>query len=284
MKKTLLDLSMNLLNKLTLVFVATLLCSCAMAQDLNIRRGGGGGTGTVDTNNFGVNGFINYGYTKDVIKNVGVDSYDITTNDTTISYIGPVGGELQLPDPATCNGRWLNIVNTSGFDLSLVCADRVIIAPDYTGSGTLQIVMPTGRSVTLLAVDDETWWETASQATAGGGGSGTATNVVLPVLEGFLNDKQVIDLSVYQYQYYTNTAPTNNLSISFTNAVVGKAVQVYITGRQGDAITNINYNWPGEARWFTWTNTYVSTNKVLALSITPLRTNLLHVAGKEDAR
>lgn len=274
---------MNLLNKLTLVFVATLLCSCAVAQDINIRRGGGG-TGTVDTNNFGVNGFINYGYTKDIIKNVDATSYDIATNDTVVSYTGGIGGEFQLPDPAAYQGRWLHIINSGIFDLSIVCADRTIIAPDYSGSGTLQIIMPPRRSVTLLAIDDETWWETASQATVSGGGSGTATNVVLPVLEAFLNDNQVIDLSVYQYQYYTNTAPTNNLSISFTNAIVGRAVQVYITGRQGDAITNINYTWPGEARWFTWTNTYVSTNKVLALSITPLRTNLLHVAGKEDAR
>lgn len=573
--------------------ILLLLCSLSAMGAVSPTGGGGSGGGgsatnvffdetqfttnsgkvTLKTNNFGVNGFINYGYTKDVINPIGVASYDITTNDTTITYTGPAGGELQLPEPSTCYGRWLNIINMSTFDLSLVCADRVIFAPDYAGSGTLQIIMPAGRSVTLLAVDTETWWETASQfssswtnglasgdflginstnvggyslaltntdstihlyslltdasnyrrlaikrsgndfligseaagsgvgngaltfmtggtnrwtidkngdfapvssarlffgsgkyayaneiadgyyseyytrygkqlkvgnglvvfgpikpttglaitssdageydiitaigrsartgntlastsdmwflpksgnasgnasvrraasvifdmgsggassttnTTAGNGGdfvvflnngglgtggatngrssqfmiydystnlifgsygggtnilasktvigtnpttatvfnpsglgtntlSGqtTISNLIQPVLEDTLTNNQVIPLNTAAYIYYTNACPTNNLNLSFTNAIAGRAVQVYITGIADNAITNISYTWPGEARWFTWTNTYVSTNKVLALSITPLRTNLLHVAGKEDAR
>ena len=115
-------------------------------------------------------------------------------------------------------------------------------------------------------------------------GQTTISNLIQPVLEDTLTNNQIVPLNTAAYIYYTNSCPTNNLNLYFTNALVGRAVQIYITGITNNAITNINYNFSGEFRWFTWTNVYVSTNKVLALSITPLRTNLLHVAGKEDAR
>ena len=174
--------------------------------------------------------------------------------------------------------------------------------------GTDTVTLPSGRSVTLVRTDNDTWREAASDfgaahvvggsnvtvvvsnglavvsASATGGGSAAATNIVLPVIESTLTNGQVVDLSVAKYLYFTNNCPTNNLSIAFTNAVAGTPVQVFITGITNAAITNITYTWPGACRWYTWTNTYVSTNKVLALSITPLRTNLVHVAGKEDAR
>lgn len=247
------------------------------------------------------------------------DPYQVLKTDNTVIYTYNTDpGTVYLPDEASENlGRWLTFVNASTFTLSIKVVDRFIIAPDLSGSGTDTVILPAGRTITLLRSENDIWrqigfdWHpsltngllaahqilpgtnitiTTSNglpiinSTASSGGSGVATNTSLGVFEGTLTNGQVISISTYQIQYFTNNAPTNNLSLSFTNAIVGRPCQIYITGIATNAITNISYTWPGEARWFSWTNTYVSTNKVLLLSITPIRTNLVHVVGKEDAR